>query len=68
MHNSRSKDVGEIVRKTVGLRPGRTDGWLVVLRIYVTLAVFQPYRDLGAGDNPISEIQVASTDGRRCLK
>ena len=26
-------------------------GWLVVLRIYVTLAVFQPYRDLEAGDN-----------------
>ena len=26
-------------------------GWLVVLRIYVALAVYQPYRDLGAGDN-----------------
>ena len=26
-------------------------GWLVVLRIYVALAVFQPYRDLEAGDN-----------------
>ena len=25
-------------------------GWLVVLRIHVTLAVFQPYRDLEAGD------------------
>ena len=25
--------------------------WLVVLRIYVALAVFQPYRDLEAGDN-----------------
>ena len=25
-------------------------GWLVVLRIYVALAVFQPYRDLEAGD------------------
>ena len=24
--------------------------WLVVLRIYVALAVFQPYRDLEAGD------------------
>ena len=24
-------------------------GWLVVLRIYVALAVFQPYRDLEAG-------------------
>ena len=26
-------------------------GWLVVLRIYFALAVFQPYRDLEAGDN-----------------
>ena len=26
-------------------------GWLVVLRIYVALAVFQPYSDLEAGDN-----------------
>ena len=26
-------------------------GWLIVLRINVTLAVFQPYRDLEAGDN-----------------
>ena len=25
--------------------------WLVVLRIYVALVVFQPYRDLEAGDN-----------------
>ena len=25
--------------------------WLVVLRIYVASAVFQPYRDLEAGDN-----------------
>ena len=28
-----------------------TLGWLVVLRIQVTLAIFQPYRDLEAGDN-----------------
>ena len=28
-----------------------TVGWLVVLRIYVALAVFQPYRDLEAEDN-----------------
>ena len=27
------------------------DNWLVVLRIYVALAVFQPYRDLEAGEN-----------------
>ena len=26
-------------------------GWLVVWRIYVALVVFQPYRDLEAGDN-----------------
>ena len=26
-------------------------GWLVVFGIYVALAVFQPYRDLEAGDN-----------------
>ena len=26
-------------------------GWLVVLRINVALVVFQPYRDLEAGDN-----------------
>ena len=25
--------------------------WLDVLRIYIALAVFQPYRDLEAGDN-----------------
>ena len=27
------------------------NGWLVVLKIYVALAVFQPYHDLEAGDN-----------------
>ena len=26
-------------------------GWLVVLRIFIALAVFQPYHDLKAGDN-----------------
>ena len=25
--------------------------WLVGLRIYVALAIFQPYRDMEAGDN-----------------
>ena len=34
-------------------------GWLVVLRMYVTLAVFQPYRDLKVGDNQSPKIQVA---------
>ena len=33
-------------------------GWLVVLRIYVALAVFQPYHDLEAGDNQSLKIQV----------
>ena len=32
---------------------------LVLLRIYVALAVFQPYRDLEAGDNQSLKIQVA---------
>ena len=32
-------------------------GWLVVLRIYVALAVFQPYRDLEAGDNQSLKIK-----------
>ena len=34
-------------------------GWLVVLRIYVASAVFQPYPDLEAGDNQSLKIQVA---------
>ena len=34
-------------------------GWLVVFRIYVTSAVFQPYHDLEAGDNQSLKIQVA---------
>ena len=34
-------------------------GWLVVLRIYVASVVFQPYRDLEAGDNQSLKIQVA---------
>ena len=34
-------------------------GWLVVLRIYVDLAIFQPYLDLEAGDNQSLKIQVA---------
>ena len=29
----------------------RKIGWLVVLMIYIVLAIFQPYRDLEAGDN-----------------
>ena len=34
-------------------------GWLVVLRITVDLAIFQPYLDLEAGDNQSLKIQVA---------
>ena len=34
-------------------------GWLVVLRIDVDLAIFQPYLDLEAGDNQSLKIQVA---------
>ena len=34
-------------------------GWLVVLRINVDLAVFQPYLNLEAGDNSSLKIQVA---------
>ena len=38
--------------------PSFTD-WLVVLRINVDLAIFQPYLDLEAGDNQSLKIQVA---------
>ena len=34
-------------------------GWLVVLRINVDLAIFQPYLDFEAGDNQSLKIQVA---------
>ena len=39
-----------------------TVGWLVVLRIYVATAVFQPYRDLEAGDNQSLKIQVGGRE------
>ena len=35
-------------------------GWLVVLRINVDLAIFQPYLDLEAGDNQSLKVQVAT--------
>ena len=35
------------------------NGWLVVLRINVDLAIFPPYLDLEAGDNQSLKIQVA---------
>ena len=37
----------------------RQVGWLVVLRIHVDLAIFQPYLDLEAEDNQSLKIQVA---------
>ena len=37
----------------------RPIGWLVVVRINVDLAIFQPYLDLEAGDNQSLKIQVA---------
>ena len=36
-------------------------GWLVVLRINMDLAIFQPYLDLEAGDNQSLKIQVTRT-------
>ena len=38
--------------------------WLVVLRIYIASAVFQPYRDLKAGDNQSLKIQVARRESK----
>ena len=43
--------------KMASISPG--EGWLVVLRINVDLAIFQPYLDLEAGDNQSLKIQVA---------
>ena len=42
-------------------------GWLVVLRIYVASAVFQPYPDLEAGDNQSLKIQVADRESNQKL-
>ena len=39
-----------------------SSSWLVVLRIYLALSKYQPYRNLEAGDNQISEI-VATRQG-----
>ena len=36
----------------------RLVGWLVVLKIYVALAIFQLYRDLKAGGNPSPALNV----------
>ena len=43
--------ISEYVAARPGIEPPNgMVGLLVVLRIYVTLAVFQPYRDLESGD------------------
>ena len=39
------------MKSSISVKQDFLVGWLVVLRIYVALAVFQPYRDLKAGDN-----------------
>ena len=39
-------------------------GWLVVLRINVDLAIFQPYLDIEAGDDQSLKIQVARPGNR----
>ena len=44
---------------TVESKMSELIGWLVVLRINVDLAIFQPYLDLEAGDNQSLKIQVA---------
>ena len=40
-------------------KEARLVGWLIVLRINVDLAIFQPYIDLEVGDNQSLKIQVA---------
>ena len=48
----------EIICKGIGVALKMYVGWLVLLRIYVALiAVFQPYRDLKAGDNQSLKIK-----------
>ena len=49
-----SQSFKSFVRRLLGLV-----GWLVVWRINVDLAIFQPYLDLEAGDNQSLKIQVA---------
>ena len=43
----------------IGIKFCKLVGWLVVLRINVDLAIFQPYLELEAGDNQSLKIQVA---------
>ena len=47
------------ISNCVGMTSLGLVGWLVVLRINVDLAIFQPYLDLEAGDNQSLKIQVA---------
>ena len=46
-------------RERLNRHSGWLVSWLVVLRINVDLAIFQPYLDLKAGDNQSLKIQVA---------
>ena len=57
MHGRRSGLLDSIVVTSVS--SNMLIGWLVVLRINVDLAIFQPYLDLEAGDNQSLKIQVA---------
>ena len=58
-------EIESIQRYSIYCIPGKSRqiwgkiGWLVVLRINVDLAIFQPYLDLEAGDNQSLKIQVA---------
>ena len=49
--NKPARDAWKWLSKICSLYQFQNVGWLVVLRIYVTLAVFQPCRDLETGDN-----------------
>ena len=40
-------------------------GWLVVLRIYIALAVFQPYRNFETGDNQSLKFKWRDQDSNR---
>ena len=54
------KDIGHVTQKIdIDFFDFKLVGWLVVLRINVDLAIFQPYLDLEAGDNQSLKIQVA---------
>ena len=51
VYQSQNSPVNQSQNSPVNRSQNSPVGWLVVLRIYVALAVFQPYRDLEAGGN-----------------